>query len=103
MALEDGIILARKLHCAFKSKKNQNSKVHEREQIHQALLDFHKEKYPRTNVFTQKATIVGISIIANKSIKCFLRDWFFLPMSIHIGNYMEPSLFDVEKLPIDEP
>jgi hypothetical protein len=26
-----------------------------------------------------------------------------MPMSIHTGNYMELSLFDVEKLPIDEP
>ncbi len=46
---------------------------------------------------------MGVLVVANTSIKCFLQDWFFMPMSIHTGNYMELSLFDVEKLPIDEP
>ncbi len=103
IALKDGIILRRNLHHTLKSKKSQVSKVHEREQIHQALLDFHKQKYPRTNALTQKAIMVGVLVVANTSIKCFLQDWFFMPMSIHTGNYMELSLFDVEKLPIDEP
>jgi 2-polyprenyl-6-methoxyphenol hydroxylase-like FAD-dependent oxidoreductase len=41
MALEDGIVLARKLHKALKSKESKISRVLEHEQIHEALLDFH--------------------------------------------------------------
>jgi hypothetical protein len=52
--LEDGIILARKLHQSLKPKKNKISKVPELEWIHEALLNFHRERHPRTNVFTCK-------------------------------------------------
>jgi hypothetical protein len=33
----------------------------------------------------------------------FFWNWFFIPRGVHTGNYMEDVLFDVEKLPIDEP
>jgi 2-polyprenyl-6-methoxyphenol hydroxylase-like FAD-dependent oxidoreductase len=103
MALEDGIILARKLHQALKSKESKISKVPEHERIHEALLDFHRERHPRTSALTRKAARVGASVNADTSIKCFFRDWFFIPRGVHTGNYMEDALFDVGKLPIDEP
>ncbi len=52
MALEYGIILARKLHQTLKEKESWTSKVPEQEWIHQALLDFHKEKHVKTNALT---------------------------------------------------
>jgi hypothetical protein len=68
------------MHLSLKKVKFPSA---QREQIHQALLDFHKEKYPRTNALTQKATVVGVSMVVSISIKFFLRDWFFMPMFIH--------------------
>jgi 2-polyprenyl-6-methoxyphenol hydroxylase-like FAD-dependent oxidoreductase len=103
MALEDGIILARKLHQTLKSKESQTSNVPEHERIHQTLLDFHRERYPRTNALARKAAMVGSSVNADTFIKRFLRDWFFIPRGVHGGNYMEDTLFDVGKLPIDKP
>ncbi len=37
------------------------------------------------------------------SIKLVFQRWFFIPRGVQIGNYMEDVLFDVGKLPIDEP
>jgi 2-polyprenyl-6-methoxyphenol hydroxylase-like FAD-dependent oxidoreductase len=103
MALEDAIILARKFHEALKSKESQISKVPESEQIHKALLDFHRERHGRTYALTHKAYMIGVSTIADTAIKCFMRDWFFIPWASSVGNYMKHTLFDVGKLPIDEP
>jgi hypothetical protein len=47
--------------------------------------------------------MIGVSTIADTAIKCFMRDWFFIPWVGRVGNYMEHTLFDVGKLPIDEP
>jgi 2-polyprenyl-6-methoxyphenol hydroxylase-like FAD-dependent oxidoreductase len=103
MALEDAIILARKLHQALKSKESQISKVPESERIHKALLDFHRERHGRTYALTHKAYMQGVSTIADTTIKCFMRNWFFIPRAGRTGNFMEHALFDVGKLPIDEP
>ncbi|CAK9208139.1 unnamed protein product, partial [Sphagnum troendelagicum] len=94
MALEDAIILARKLHEALKSKESQISKVPESERIHKALLDFHQERHGRTYALAQKAYMRGVSTIADTTIKCFMRDWFFIPRAVRPGNYMEHALFD---------
>ncbi|CAK9213343.1 unnamed protein product [Sphagnum troendelagicum] len=102
MAFEDAIILARKLHQALKSKESQISKVSESERIHQALLDFHRERHGRTYALSHKAYMIGLSAIADTAIECFIRDWFFIPRAVGRGNYMEPTLFDVGNLPIDE-
>jgi 2-polyprenyl-6-methoxyphenol hydroxylase-like FAD-dependent oxidoreductase len=102
MAFEDAIILARKLHQALKSKESQISKVSESERIHQALWDFHRERHGRTYALTHKAYMIGLSGSADTAIKCFIRDWFFIPRAVRKGNYMEPALFDVGNLPIDE-
>jgi 2-polyprenyl-6-methoxyphenol hydroxylase-like FAD-dependent oxidoreductase len=102
MAFEDAIILARKFHQALKSKESQISKVSESERIHQALLDFHRERHGRTYALTHKAYMIGLSASADTAIKCFIRDWFFIPRAVGTGNYMEPALFDVGNLPIDE-
>jgi 2-polyprenyl-6-methoxyphenol hydroxylase-like FAD-dependent oxidoreductase len=56
MAMEDAIILARKLHQALKSKESQNSNLLH---IHQALLDFHQDRYKRTSALTQRAAMIG--------------------------------------------
>jgi hypothetical protein len=69
MALEDAIILAKKLHQALKSKESQISKVPESERIHKALLDFHQERHGRTYALTHKAYMVGVSTIADTTIK----------------------------------
>ncbi|CAM6049375.1 unnamed protein product [Sphagnum compactum] len=103
MALEDAIILARKLHQALKSKESQISKVPDSERIHKALLDFHRERHGRTYALTHTAYMVGVSTIAETTIKCFMRDWFVIPRVGHTRNYMEHTLFDGGKLPIDEP
>jgi 2-polyprenyl-6-methoxyphenol hydroxylase-like FAD-dependent oxidoreductase len=100
LALEDGIILARKLHQTLKSKESQTSEVPEHERIHQTLLDFHRERFPRTNGLTRKAFMVGTSVNANTFVKRFLRDWFFIPRNVHAGNYMEDTLFDVGNLEV---
>jgi 2-polyprenyl-6-methoxyphenol hydroxylase-like FAD-dependent oxidoreductase len=103
MAFEDAIILARKLHQALKSKESQISKVSESERIHQALLDFHRERHGRTYALTHKAYMIGrVSAFADTAIKCFLRDWFFIPLAVGRGNHLEATLFDVGNLPIDE-
>ncbi|CAK9251732.1 unnamed protein product, partial [Sphagnum jensenii] len=94
MALEDAIILARKIHEALKSKESQISKVPESERIHKALLDFHQERHGRTYALSQKAYMRGVSTIADTTIKCFMRDWFFIPRAGRSGNYMEHTLFD---------
>jgi 2-polyprenyl-6-methoxyphenol hydroxylase-like FAD-dependent oxidoreductase len=103
MALEDAIILARKLHEALKSKESQISKVPKSERIHKTLLDFHRERHGRTYALTHKAYMIGVSTIADTTIKCFMRDWFLIPWGRSVGNYMKHTLFDVGKLPIDEP
>jgi 2-polyprenyl-6-methoxyphenol hydroxylase-like FAD-dependent oxidoreductase len=102
MALEDGIVLARKLHQALKSKESQISKVSESERIHQALLDFHRERHGRTYALTRKAYMVGLFSSAPTAITCFIRDRIFIPIAFAIGNYMEAAVFDVGNLPIDE-
>ncbi|CAM6028643.1 unnamed protein product [Sphagnum balticum] len=102
MAFEDAIILARKLHQALKSKESQISKVSESERIHQALLEFHRERHGRTYALTHKAYMIGLLASADTAIKCFIRDWFVIPRAVGTGNYMEPALFDVGNLPIDE-
>jgi hypothetical protein len=76
--------------------------VPEHERVHEALLDFHWERHPRTNALTRKVAMIGASMNVDTSIKCFFRDWFFIPRGVQMGNYMEDALFDVGKLPIDE-
>jgi 2-polyprenyl-6-methoxyphenol hydroxylase-like FAD-dependent oxidoreductase len=103
MAMEDAIILARKLHQALKSKESQNSNLLQSDHIHQALLDFHQERYKRTYALTQRAAMIGARWETESAIQSFFRDWVFLPLGVHMGNFMEHTLFDVGKLPIEEP
>jgi 2-polyprenyl-6-methoxyphenol hydroxylase-like FAD-dependent oxidoreductase len=102
MALEDSIVLARKLHQALKSKESQISKVSESERIHQALLDFHRERHGRTYALTRRAHMVGVFALAPTATICFFRDRIFIPIAIATGNYMAPAVFDIGGLPIDE-
>jgi hypothetical protein len=44
--------------------------------------------------------MVGSSVNANKFIKRFFQDWFFIPRGVHVGNYMEDTLFDVGNLKV---
>jgi 2-polyprenyl-6-methoxyphenol hydroxylase-like FAD-dependent oxidoreductase len=103
MAMEDAIILARKLHQALESTESQNSNLLQSDHIHQALLDFHQERYKRTYALTQRAAMIGDRWETKSAIQSFFRDWVFLPLGIHMGNFVEHTLFDVGKLPIEEP
>jgi 2-polyprenyl-6-methoxyphenol hydroxylase-like FAD-dependent oxidoreductase len=71
MALEDDIILARKLHQALKLKESKISKVL-KPTIHETLLDSHQERHLSTNALTCKATMIGVSMNVDTSIKCFI-------------------------------
>ncbi len=53
VALEDDIILARKLHQALKSKESKISKML-KPKIHEALLDSHQERHLRTNALNMQ-------------------------------------------------
>ncbi len=71
MAMEDAIILARKLHQALKSKESQNSNLLQSDHIHQALLDFHQDRYERTYALTQRATMIGARWETKSTIQSF--------------------------------
>jgi hypothetical protein len=55
------------------------------------------------HALTHKANIIGIYASANTTIKCFICNCIFIPEAVGIGNHMEPALFDVRNLSIDNP
>lgn len=97
MALEDGIILTRKLHQALVLHKSMSQEDQspdakttcESERIHKALLDFHAERHGRTYALTQGAAMV--------------RQHWNSPnaavLEVRSPNFLSHTLFDVGKLP----
>lgn len=98
MALEDGIILTRKLHQALVlEKKSVSQEDHssdakstcESERIHKALLDFHAERHGRTFALTKRAAMARQGLKSPNSAAQVL----------HSPDFLSHTLFDVGKLP----
>ena len=101
MALEDGIVLARKLHQALNpssqqqqhpSQKSESSQVvlSESERIHKALLDFHAERHARTYAITHQAFTMKQSWEQGPDL---------VPQGLQAENFLGHTLFDVGTLP----
>ena len=97
LALEDGIILARKLHQALVLHNSISQEDHsphakttcESERIHKALLDFHAERHGRTYALTQGAAMARQNWNSpNSAIQ-----------AVDSRNFLSHTLFDVGKLP----
>lgn len=99
MALEDGIVLARKLHQALKPSSQQqdlsqetesSQALSESERIHKALLDFHAERHARTYAITHQAFTMKQTWEKGPDL---------VPQGMQAVNFLDHTLFDVGKLP----
>lgn len=107
MALEDALILTQKLYGALRSAPNtedqETSKVvPEHERIHQALVEFQRERHERTNFITTRSYRIGKVMQTGWTVIDFVRDRFVIPLVLN-KSFMTHTLFDAGKLPGQEP
>ncbi|KAG0624132.1 hypothetical protein M758_3G226500 [Ceratodon purpureus] len=102
MALEDGLILARKLHDALRPPPNTDQdmlKLPEHERIHRALVEFQYERHDRTNFISTRSYRIGRMIHTGWTVLDYFRDRFMIPLIVNKNKLLAHTLFDVGKLP----
>ncbi|KAG0606254.1 hypothetical protein M758_9G125700 [Ceratodon purpureus] len=100
MALEDAILLTKKLYPVLTEGPNTDSPVAESERIHLALVEFQQERHDRTYSLSVQSHKVGVVMQSAWSVICFYRDWYLIPKSLNPKYFLNHTLFDVGKLPI---
>lgn len=104
MALEDAVLLTRKLHSVLKQSPADGAQavpvLPEHERIHVALLEFQQERHARTYSLSLRSYKAGCVLQSGWSLMCLYRDWWLLPKSMNTETFLEHTLFDVGKLPL---
>ena len=106
MAMEDAIVLARNLSGAFNLKSQLQHEApapatyNEYDCIHQALLDYQRERHDRTSSLSMQSYMAGSAFRSESSLYCFYRNWFLIPRSFNKATFLKHTLFDVGNLPV---
>ncbi|XP_071722282.1 monooxygenase 2-like [Rutidosis leptorrhynchoides] len=88
-ALEDSVVLARKLANAIKFGSNS---------VESALQEYGKERWPRIFPLTIRASLVGSLLQWENPIVCSVRDNVVVPKLVRLGPVLEHTNFDCEPL-----
>jgi 2-polyprenyl-6-methoxyphenol hydroxylase-like FAD-dependent oxidoreductase len=104
MALEDALILTQKLYGMLRSTPNtEDHETPEHERIHQALVEFQRERHERTNFITTRSYRIGRMMQTGWTVVDFVRDRFVIPLVLNKNTFVAHTLFDVGKLPTQSP
>ncbi|GAB2300856.1 hypothetical protein Dimus_034891 [Dionaea muscipula] len=87
-ALEDAVVLAKKLSVAMKSGEESN--------IGEALGSYGKERWSRVFPLTIRANLVGKLLQWDNPVVCYIRNEFIVPKLVQIGPLLEHTNFDSE-------
>ncbi|CAK9226463.1 unnamed protein product [Sphagnum jensenii] len=101
-ALEDSIVLVRKLYQVLKlelSKPTDEDFSLEHTGIGAALADYQSERWPRTFGLTVKSYIFGALLGWDLGLICFIRDNIALPFMFRASAVLGHSKFDCGQLP----
>ncbi|XP_077235102.1 FAD/NAD(P)-binding oxidoreductase family protein [Tasmannia lanceolata] len=88
-ALEDAIVLARKLADALKS---------DQECVDEALQEYGRERWTRIFTLTIRANLVGSLLQWENPVGCAIRNNFVIPKLVNLGPLLEHTNFDCELL-----
>ncbi|KAM7274205.1 hypothetical protein ACFE04_028869 [Oxalis oulophora] len=88
-ALEDSVILARKLANAIKSGSTS---------VESALQEYGKERWPRIFPLTIRANLVGSLLQWENPLVCSVRNNLVIPKLVRLGPVLEHTNFDCEPL-----
>ncbi|XP_038680315.1 monooxygenase 2-like isoform X2 [Tripterygium wilfordii] len=88
-ALEDAVVLARKLAKAFKS---------EPAALEAALRSYERERWFRVFPLTIRANLVGSLLQWENPVICSVRNNFIVPKLVRIGTMLEHTNFDCKPL-----
>ena len=88
-ALEDAVVLARKLANAVKS---------EPASVESALRSYGSERWPRIFPLTIRANIVGSALQWENPVVCSVRNNVIIPKIVRLGPLLEHTNFECEPL-----
>ncbi|XP_040990775.1 monooxygenase 3 isoform X2 [Juglans microcarpa x Juglans regia] len=88
-ALEDAVVLARKLANAIKS---------EAESVEGALRSYGTERWPRVFPLTIRANVVGSALQWENPVVCSLRNNLIIPKLVRLGPLLEHTNFECKSL-----
>ena len=106
-ALEDSIVLTRKLTEALRSSSSSNSDFNsddtfselDKRRIGDALTEYEAERWVRTFRLTLKSYVFGTLLALDNSLICFLRNNIALPIAFRASVVLGSSKFDCGTLP----
>ncbi|KAL8150910.1 hypothetical protein V2J09_020718 [Rumex salicifolius] len=90
-ALEDAIVLAKKLAHVLGSSEKENG-------IEEALLSYERERWPRIFPLAVRANLVGALLQWENPVVCYLRNELIVPKVIQMGPLLEHTNFSCEPL-----
>ncbi|WOG81291.1 hypothetical protein DCAR_0100437 [Daucus carota subsp. sativus] len=88
-ALEDAVVLARKLASAIKS---------EPKSVENALKSYETERWPRIFPLTIRANLVGTLLQLDNPLVCSVRNNIVIPKVVRLGPILEHTNFECEPL-----
>lgn len=88
-ALEDAVVLARKLSDALKLGP---------ESVENALRSYGSERWPRIFPLTVRANLVGSLLQWDNPVVCSIRDDVIVPKLVRLGPILEHTNFEFEPL-----
>ncbi|CAK9309405.1 unnamed protein product [Citrullus colocynthis] len=90
-ALEDAVVLARKLAAALKSESETPS-------VEEALRSYGTERWPRVFPLTIRANLVGAALQWDNPIVCSVRNNVVIPKLVRLGPLLEHTNFECNAL-----
>lgn len=91
-ALEDSVVLAKKLSNALQSNRTSDSLIED------ALKSYGKERWPRVFPLSVRSNLVGSFLQWENPIVCTVRDSVILPKVVQLGPLLEHTNFQCEPL-----
>ncbi|GAV61317.1 FAD_binding_3 domain-containing protein [Cephalotus follicularis] len=88
-ALEDAVVLGRKLASAINSGP---------ESVDRALREYESERWPRVFPLTIRANLVGSLLQWENPVVCSVRDNIIIPRLVKLGTVLEHTNFECEPL-----
>lgn len=90
-ALEDAVVLARKLTAALKSCSGTPS-------VEEAMRSYGTERWPRVFPLTVRANMVGSALQWENPVVCSVRNNVVIPKLVRLGPLLEHTNFDCNAL-----
>ncbi|CAN0842613.1 Monooxygenase 3 [Linum grandiflorum] len=96
-ALEDSIVLARKLAAAMKSDSDRPS-TSSLAAVEEAFRSYGDERWPRVFPLTIRANVVGSLLQWENPVVCAVRNGVVIPKLVRLGPILEHTNFECEPL-----